>query len=145
MKLPCSDEGVVVPRPAVFLEQLADLGIVEFEARVAELALLIDARAGALQIPRRGDHSVVDEVRRLREVPTRPHHTYCEILGANLVAPFDPPPSACRIPDRHAWLRAGSVLLQEVKWGSWCTRESTWSVEEIEGRDVTRVAPDLVP
>jgi len=95
VELASSDEGVIVPRPAVFLEQLVDSGIVEFETRLPELSSLVDARPCALQIATAGDRSFVHEVRRLGEVSTRPGHTNCEVLRADLVAPFDAPSPAC--------------------------------------------------
>src|SRR6478672_10749278 len=69
MKLASADERVVIPRPAVFLEQLADVRIIELEARLAKVSMLVDARPGALQITARLDRSVLDEIGGLGEYP----------------------------------------------------------------------------
>src|SRR3954469_10304919 len=75
-----ADERVVVPGPAVLLEHLTDLRIIELEARILKAALIVDAGFGSLQIAWRHHDALSHEIRGLREVPAAPDQPYREAL-----------------------------------------------------------------
>ena len=115
VELRSADEWIVVPRPAVLLEELAHRRVVQLEAGILERAVVVDAGPGTLQLVAAGagDRPRRDVVGRLGVVAARPDQSDGEVLGLHLVAPLDPPAPAACIPDGNAGLRSGRVFFDE--------------------------------
>jgi hypothetical protein len=127
------------------LEKLRHVGIVGLEARVDEASVFgFDAAAGAPQLGHVVDHAGGDKVRDLGEVAARPGKADRKGLDPRLVAPLDSPAPAARVADREARLRSGGGLFEEGERRDRRVLGAAGPVNEIEGFDRARVAPDAM-
>src|SRR2546422_3321824 len=97
-ELGAADERIVVPRPAVLVEQHAHLRVLELESRLAEPAVLIEVVTGARQTGGPLDGALGDKMCDLGEVGARPGEPRRERFRPCLVSPLDAPQPAAPVP-----------------------------------------------
>ena len=141
LQLPGADERIVVPGPAVLLEVLSDMRIIELESSVGEAATLVDAVARALETRRSLDPTGWYEVGRLGKIAAGPGQPYGEILRSHFVTPLDPPAAPVCIADRNARLRSHEVFFNKLKRRRWRTAPPARSICEVQSGDVAGMAP----
>src|ERR1051325_12239917 len=88
VELPRADKRVVVPRPAMLVEEHAHRSILELEPRIGEAAVLAHLSSRARERRHAVDAAAGDVMRDLREVAAGGGETDAERFGLRLVTPL---------------------------------------------------------
>src|SRR5262245_35862507 len=145
VELPAADKRVVVPGPAVFVEQHAHGSILELEACVDEAAVLTHHGARARERVYAIDAPAADVMGDLGEVAARGREPRAERFRFCFCAPFDAPQPTFPIVDGNAWMRSRQELFDEFEWRFGDVCRAARSISEVVGFLAVDVMPDAMP